>query len=44
MNREHRLLNQEEAAAAVALEVTVVRHYADSGLIAPSQGYDESLG
>lgn len=42
MNREDRLLNQEEAAAAVALEVTVVRHYADSGLIAPSQGYDEA--
>ena len=39
---ENRLLDQDEAAAATALEVTVVRLCAESGLIAPRQGYGEA--
>ena len=42
MNQEQRLLNQDEAATAVALDLTVVRLCAKSGLIAPAQGYDEA--
>ncbi|MDQ5852814.1 MAG: hypothetical protein M3380_12255 [Chloroflexota bacterium] len=42
MNQEQRLLNQDEAATAVALDLTVVRLCAESGLIAPAQGYDEA--
>ncbi len=42
MRHEDRLLNQYEAATATALEVAVVRLYAESGLIAPRQGYGEA--
>jgi len=42
MNQEQRLLSQDEAAIVVALEVAVVRLCAESGLIAPAQGYDEA--
>ena len=42
MNQEQRLLSQDEAAMAVALDLAVVRLCAESGLIAPSQGYDET--
>ncbi len=39
---ENRLLDQDEAAAVTALEVTVVQFCAESGLIAPAQGYGEA--
>ena len=39
---ENRLLDQDEAAAVTALEVMVVRLCAESGLIAPAQGYGEA--
>jgi hypothetical protein len=42
MAEEKQLLSQEEAAAATALEITVVRACAESGLIAPPHGYDEA--
>ncbi len=42
MNQEQRLLNQDEAATAAALELAVVRLCAESGLIAPAQGYGEA--
>ncbi len=42
MNQEQRLLNQDEAATVVALDLTVVRLCAESGLIAPAQSYDEA--
>ena len=42
MEQEHWLLNQDEAAAAAALEVMIVRLYAESGLIAPMEGYGEA--
>ena len=42
MNEEQRLLSQDEAATAVALDLAVVRLCAESGLIAPAQGYDEA--
>ena len=42
MKRENRLLNQGEAAVATALDLAVVRLCAESGLIAPEQGYDEA--
>jgi hypothetical protein len=42
MAEEHRLLNQEEAAAATALEIAVVRACAESGLIVPAHGYNEA--
>ena len=42
MNQEQRLLSQDEAATAVALDLAVVRLCAESGLIAPPQGYDEA--
>ncbi len=41
MKRERRLLNQAEAARATALELAVVRLCADSGIIAPAEGYGE---
>ncbi len=42
MDQEQRLLSQEEAALAVALEPAVVRLFAASGLIAPAEGYSEA--
>jgi DNA-binding transcriptional MerR regulator len=36
------LLNREQAAAAARLEVAVVQHYADAGLISPDAGYGEN--
>ncbi len=42
MKGEQRLLSQGEAATAVGLDLTVVRLCAESGLIAPAQGYDEA--
>ena len=42
MNQEQRLLSQDEAATASALELAVVRLCAESGLIAPTHGYDEA--
>ncbi len=42
MNGEQRLLSQGEAATAAGLDLTVVRLCAESGLIAPAQGYDEA--
>ena len=42
MAEEHRSLSLEEAAAATALEITVVRACAESGLIAPPRGYGEA--
>jgi hypothetical protein len=42
MNQEQRLLSQDEAAMEVALDLAVVRLCAESGLIAPPQGYDEA--
>ena len=42
MNREQRLLSQDEAAQAVALDLAVVHWCAESGLIAPAQGYAEA--
>ncbi len=42
MKREQRLLSQAEAATAAGIDLTVVRLCAESGLIAPAQGYDEA--
>lgn len=42
MNVKQRLLSQGEAATAAGIELTVVRLCAESGLIAPAQGYDEA--
>ncbi len=42
MNHEQRLLSQAEAATAAGIDLTVVRLCAESGLIAPAQGYDEA--
>jgi uncharacterized small protein (DUF1192 family) len=42
MEEEHRLLSQDEAAAAASLDVTVVQRCAESGLIAPVQGYGDA--
>ena len=42
MNHEQRLLSPAEAAMAVGIDLTVVRLCAESGLIAPAQGYDEA--
>jgi DNA-binding transcriptional MerR regulator len=42
MKAEYRMLTQDEAAAASSLEVVVVRHYAELGLISPSLGYGEA--
>lgn len=42
MKREQRLLSRGEAARAVGLDLVVVRLCAESGLIAPAQGYDEA--
>lgn len=41
MKREKRLLNQAEAARATALDLAVVRLCADSGIVAPHEGYGE---
>ena len=43
MNAANRMFTLAEAAAAVALDVTVVRRYAELGLIAPpAHGYSAS--
>jgi hypothetical protein len=39
MNLEDRLLKEDEAAVAVALDVTIVRMLAECGAIKPQQGY-----
>lgn len=43
-NTKHneRLLNQNEAAAATTLTVTVVRYLAETGVIAPAHGYNDA--
>jgi hypothetical protein len=41
MNAEDRKYTLAEAAAAVALDVTVVRRYAELGLITSAHGYSE---
>ena len=42
MQHNERLLNQEEAAAATTLAVTVVRYLAERGVINPAHGYNDA--
>jgi hypothetical protein len=42
MDRESRMLRQDEAATVTRLEIEIVQLYAESGLIGQPHGYDEA--